>query len=80
MIKFPLATEKSIRIMESENKIVFVVENNANKMQVKQAVEKEYNVKVVKVNIRIRGGRKEAIVKLAKENPAMDIATNLGIM
>lgn len=66
--------------MESENKIVFVVENNANKMQVKQAVEKEYNVKVVKVNIRIRGGRKEAIVKLAKENPAMDIATNLGIM
>lgn len=80
MIKFPLATEKSIRIMESENKIVFVVENNANKMQVKQAVEKEYNVKVVKVNIRVRGGRKEAIVKLAKENPAMDIATNLGIM
>jgi len=31
VIKYPLATEKSIRLMESENKLIFVVDRRATK-------------------------------------------------
>ena len=75
----PVITEKSAS-MESEGKYVFKVDVRANKTQVKQAIEKMFNVKVEKVNImnihpkKKRVGKyegksnryKKAIVKLAK--------------
>ncbi len=76
----PLMTEKLLKLVESENKIAFEVERKANKSAIKQAVEKMFNVKVVKVNTMIRKNKKIAIVKLAKENPAIDLATQLGII
>ena len=82
MIKFPLATEKAIRMMESENKLTFVVERKATKPDVKKAIEELFKVKVIKVNTHIahRTGRKHAVVKFAAENPAIDIATDLGLL
>jgi len=38
IIKHPLSTEKSIRLMESENKLIFVVNNNSTKKEIKKAV------------------------------------------
>ena len=75
----PVITEKSAS-MESEGKYVFKVDVRANKTQVKQAIEKIFNVKVEKVNImnihpkKKRVGKyegksnryKKAVVKLAK--------------
>ena len=49
MIFAPVITEKSAS-MEAEGKYVFKVDVRANKTQIKQAVEKIYNVKVTKVN------------------------------
>ena len=46
----PGITEKTARIAENGNKIVFKVRNDANKVQIKQAVEKIWNVKVIRVN------------------------------
>ncbi len=46
----PVITEKTARIAENGNKIVFKVRNDANKVQIKQAVEKIWNVKVIRVN------------------------------
>lgn len=81
VIKHPLSTEKSIRLMESENKLVFAVELNATKAQIKQEIEKIFNVKVLKVNTYITsGGQKRAYVQFSPETPAIDIATNLGLM
>lgn len=81
IIHFPLSTEKSIRLMESENKLVFEVERKANKLEIKQALEKLYEVKVLKVNTLItKDGRKRAYVKFADETPAIDLATKLGLM
>ena len=81
IIKYPLSTEKSIRLMESENKIVFVVEDKANKEQIKKAVEELFKVKVVDVRtLRDMEGKKRAYVKLSRENPAIDIATDMGLM
>ncbi len=45
----PVITEKSAS-MEAEGKYVFKVDVRANKMQIKQAIEKLFNVKVESVN------------------------------
>jgi large subunit ribosomal protein L23 len=81
IIKYPLFTEKCVRLIERENKLVFIVDRRANKKQIKKAVEKLLNVKVEKVNTLIdRKGRKKAYVKLSKEYNALDIATQLGMV
>ena len=46
----PIITEKSMQLMDAENKITFEVAKGANKTNVRQAVE-EINVKVESVNI-----------------------------
>jgi ribosomal protein uL23 len=81
IIKYPLSTEKSIRLMESENKIVFVVDSKAKKPEIKKAIEETFNVKVVNVNTSNDSkGRKKAYVRLSDETPAIDLATKLGLM
>ena len=80
IIKYPLSTEKSIRMMESENKLVFVVDNKAKKLEIKTAVEKLFEVKVLDVNTVITKGIKKAFVKFSADTPAIDIATKMGIM
>ena len=80
IIKHPLSTEKSIRLMESQNKLVFVVDIDSDKKMIKKAVEEMFKVKVEDVNVYIQKGMKKAYVKFAQENPAIDIATQLGLM
>ena len=80
IIKYPLSTEKSIRYMESENKLVFVVDRKAKKNEIKEAIEKMFKVKVLKVNVFNIKGMKKAYIKFSDETPAIDIATNLGLM
>ncbi|MEM1548099.1 MAG: 50S ribosomal protein L23 [Thermoproteota archaeon] len=77
----PVSTEKAFRMIERENKLIFIVDPKADRNTVKQAVEKLLNVKVEKVNIiRSITGEKKAIVKLAKEYNAMDVASRLKIV
>ena len=81
IIKYPISTEKSIRLMESENKLIFKVDRSAKKIEIKQAIEKIFKAKVEKVNTLIdTDGEKRAYVKFSPETPAIDIATNLGLM
>jgi len=81
VIKYPLSTEKSIRLMESENKLIFVVDLKARKPEIKEAIEKTFKVKVVKVTTLITPkGQKRAYVRLSPDTPALDIATDLGLM
>jgi large subunit ribosomal protein L23 len=80
IIKKPLITEKTFDLIEKENKLVFIVKKKANKNQIKKAIEKLHNVKVIKVNTIITPkGEKKAFVKLHPENSAQDIAIDLGI-
>ncbi|MDD4878580.1 MAG: 50S ribosomal protein L23 [Candidatus Nanoarchaeia archaeon] len=81
VIKFPLTTEKSVRVMEAENKLIFIVDRQASKHEIKKAVEEMFKVKVVKVNTTILpSGEKKAYVALAAETPAIDVATKLGLI
>jgi len=50
IIKKPLVTEKSSMLKEKENKYTFVVDKDANKYQIKQAIETMFNVKVVDIH------------------------------
>jgi large subunit ribosomal protein L23 len=75
----PMITEKATRLA-GESKYAFEVRVHANKVQIKEAVEKGFNVKVLSVNVmnmkgkpkRVRGNRikhdrdwKKAVVTLA---------------
>ena len=81
IIKYPLATEKSVRLMESENKLIFIVNRKAKKHEIKEAAESMFNIKINKINTTILpDGNKKAYLTLAKETPAMDIATQLGLI
>ena len=81
IVKYPLSTEKSLRLMESENKLIFVVDKKATKHDIKKAIEEIFKAKVVKVNTLItQNGYKRAYVKFSNETPAIDIATNMGLM
>ena len=81
IIKNPLSTEKSIRLMESENKLIFVVNKKATKKEIKKAVEQMFKVGVVDVNtFTSPEGEKRAYVRFSPKNPAIDIATRMGLM
>ena len=81
IVLIPLSTEKSMRLIESENKLVFVVDRRATRQEIKQALESLYNLKIKKINVLInRDGKKQAFVKLSEDSSALDIATDLGIM
>mgnify|MGYP001589893011 CR=1 FL=1 len=81
VIKYPLATEKAVRLMDKENKLLFVVDLKAQKEDIKKAVEKDFEVKVDKVNTFVTSkGEKRAYVKLSANFPAIDIMTKLGLM
>lgn len=82
VIQGPIITEKSMAAKEQDNKYTFKVSKDANKIEIKKAVEEIYKVKVLSVNTinvlpkRARVGQhvgfkpayKKAIVKLAKDN------------
>jgi large subunit ribosomal protein L23 len=51
-----LLTEKATRLREGENKVVFEVDKDANKIEIKDAVEKLFNVEVASVNTLVTRG------------------------
>ena len=54
----PIVTEKMTAQGEKENRYGFVVARDSNKVQIKQAVEKEYNVTVTGVRTMITHGKR----------------------
>ena len=76
----PIATEKAVMKIESENLLTFQVDMRKSKTEIKKEIEELFDVKVDKVRTNTRGNKKFAYVKLNKDNPALDVATSLGIM
>ena len=83
----PVITEKSMSLMQEQNKVTLKVRKNANRAEVKKAFEAVFGVKVVDVNIsnvpskqttrgsRYKGvisGYKKAVVTIA-EGEALDL-------
>ena len=51
VLKKPVLTEKTMTLQANENKYTFDVDVNANKVEIKQAVEAMFGVKVESVNV-----------------------------
>lgn len=80
VIKKPLISEKAFELIEKENKLVIEVNLKATKKQIKEAIEKLYNVKVESVNTLITPkGQKKAYVRLSDFDDAADIASRMGL-
>ena len=76
----PLITEKAVMLIEAKNTLVFELSRKMNKEEIKKEIEKMFKVKIDNVNTLIKHNKKYAYVKLAKENPAIDVATKLGMI
>ncbi len=76
----PVTSEKAVKLIDIENVLLFETDRRQNKDEIAKEIEKIFSVKVVAVRTLIRQNKKYAYVKLAKENPAIDIATKLGMI
>ncbi len=81
ILKYPHLAEKSVRQVDSDNRLVFLVRKDATRSQVREAVEKGFGVPVLRVNLQITPrGEKKASVRLGEGASALDIATRLGML
>jgi len=80
MILKPITTEKAVKMIDLENTLLFKTERRATKEEIKKEFEKLFSAKVEKVRTSIRQNQKIVFIKLKKENPAIDIASKLGII
>jgi len=83
----PYVTEKTLNLMSGTpaqesrdgNRIEFVVRREATKPQIKEAFEKQFEVKVARVWTFIREDGKHAIIKLRPEYSAEEIGMRIGV-
>lgn len=69
IIRKPLISEKANLLKEESQVVTFEVDRGANKIEIKQAVEKAFDVKVKAVNtIQFRGKLKRVGAKLGQRN------------
>ena len=81
VIKYPMMTERSVNMIENENKLIFIVDRLSTKEDIKAAIQELYEVEAIKINTLITNkGEKKAFVKLAEEFDASDVAIRLGIL
>ncbi|HIP17239.1 MAG TPA: 50S ribosomal protein L23 [Methanothermococcus okinawensis] len=80
IIKVPIISEKTMKLIEEENKLVFYVDKKSTKTDIKKAIEELFNVEIMEINTLITPkGQKKAYIKLKDKYDAGEIAANLGI-
>ena len=76
----PIATEKAIMKIETDNTITFLVDEKLTKPEIKKEIEELFKVKVEKIRTHVKNSKKIAYIQLNKKNLAIDLATKLGLM
>jgi large subunit ribosomal protein L23 len=77
----PISTEQAVREMEANNTLIFKVARNATKPQIKWAIQKEFEAKVIDIQTQItQKGFKKAFIKLSPETSAVDVNSKLGLV
>merc|ERR1712039_432009 len=80
LIKHPLTTDSAWKKIEKHRTLVFIVNNNATKMQIKHALLKLYNFQTTKINTMLQAdGRKKVYVKLSPNEHVIKIVKKIGI-
>ncbi|PXF50795.1 MAG: 50S ribosomal protein L23 [Candidatus Methanophagaceae archaeon] len=76
-----VATEKATAMIDSENKLQFIVDIRADKRAIKEEVERIFETPVKNVRTMITfKGKKKAIIEFEEEGKAKEIGTSLGIL
>ena len=76
----PVISEKAVRLIELNNTLVFQVDRRRSKTEIKKEIEQAFNIKIDKINSLIRKNKKYVYIKLDPKNPAIDVATKLGVI
>ncbi len=80
-LKHIVPTEKAALMIDSENKVQFIVDLRANKREIKSEVERVFETPVRSVRTMLTfKGEKKAIIELEEEGKAKEIGTSLGIL
>jgi len=81
ILKHPLATESAMQQIENNHTLVFIVDQRANKKQIRDSVKRMYDIQAAKVNTLIRpDGQKKAYVRLTSDFDALEVANKIGII
>lgn len=75
----PIVTEKTMRLMDENNCLEFLVRRTSSKQDIKKAVETLFSCQVDTVNTRITKDGKRAIVRFGGETSAEDIGMRIGV-
>ncbi len=76
----PYITEKTFAMVENERKICFIVDTNAAKPKIIQAIKTLYNETVTNVNTARTVYGKKAFVQFETTDKARDLATKIGML
>jgi len=76
----PVTSEKAVKLIDLENTLLFETDRHETKNSIAKEVVQLFGVKVDNVRTLIRYNKKFAYVRLSKENPAIDVATKLGMI
>ncbi|GAA0515881.1 large subunit ribosomal protein L23 [Halorubrum aquaticum] len=80
LIEHPLVTEQAMNEMDFKNKLLFLVDIDATKPEIRDEVSERYDVTVTDVNTQVTSkGKKKATVTLSEEDDATDVASRIGV-
>jgi large subunit ribosomal protein L23 len=81
VLKHVLPSEKATLMIDSENKLPFIVDLRANREEIKREVEIVFGTSVKSVRTLISSkGEKKAIIEFEDEGKAKEVGTSLGIL
>ncbi|WP_115865370.1 50S ribosomal protein L23 [Halorussus litoreus] len=80
IIEYPWVTEKAMDEMDFKNKLQFVVDLDADKPEIRDEIEAQYDVTIEKVNTQVTmNGDKKATVTLSEDDDAQEVASRIGV-
>jgi large subunit ribosomal protein L23 len=80
MILKPITSEKAVKMVDIDNTLLFETSKRATKKEIKKEFESIFKAKVETLRTLIRNNKKYTYIKLKKENPAIDVATKMGMI
>jgi large subunit ribosomal protein L23 len=80
VIEYPWVTEKAMNQMDFDNKLQFIVSLDAEKPEIRDEIEAQYEVTIEQVNTQVTmNGDKKATVTLSEDDDAQEVASRIGV-
>jgi large subunit ribosomal protein L23 len=80
VIEYPWVTEKAMNQMDFDNKLQFIVDLDAEKPEIRDEIEDQYEVTVESINTQVTmNGDKKATVTLSEDDDAQEVASRIGV-